>query len=246
MQSNNNNIILKTRNDATRAVPSLVTLDQADLVQRTMEQLRAASGGTEFRLSTVSRNKAHTKAAQAYGGGETYRHTFRSTAPVLINGDYCFPQVTVVDRTFSGASLRVFIGFFRVVCENGLVIPAGEARKLTITHRTSSAEQMKQLSYSIAAAWDSVTAAQEKLTAAAAVKVDAPRIITQLDVFSETQRADLIRGLPRARRQDDVTTAAGLYQYVNETDRRSARRNSTAHLDRDVDMLDTILTLAAA
>lgn len=241
-----NNIILKTRNDATRAVPSLVTLDQVDLVQRTMGTLSAVAPDVNFRLITASRDKSHTKAAQVYGGGETYRHTFRSDKATIINGDYCFPQVTIVDRTFSGASLRVFVGFFRVVCENGLVIPAGEAQKLTITHRTSSAEQMKQLSYSIAAAWDSVTAAQEKLTLAAGIKIDAVRIINQLDVFSEAQRFDLIHDLPQARREDDTTTVAGLYQFINETDRRNARRNSTAHLDRDVDMLDTILTLAAA
>jgi hypothetical protein len=242
-----NNVILKTRSDATRTTPTLITLDQADLVQRTTEQLRLVAPDTNFRIVTASRDKSHTKAAHAYGGGETYRHTFRSDKSVIVNGDTLFPQVTIVDRTFSGASLRVFIGFFRLVCSNGLVIPAGEATKLAIPHRISSTEQMKQLSYSIAAAWDSVTAAQEKLTAAASVAVDASRIIQQLDMFSEAQRADLIRGLNWfIRREDNPNNAAGLYQYVNEFDRRGARRNSTAHLDRDVNMLDTILTLAAA
>jgi len=236
-------IILKQRTDLNRA--TLVTLDQNVLVENTLATLRMVAPGINFALKTVARDKSHTKAAGSYGGGETYRHTFRSDQSVIVNRDTLFPQVTIVDRTFSGAALRAYIGFFRVVCSNGLVIPAGEAINLTVNHRLSSEKQLRELHEVIGAAWGSVTAAQEKLVYAASVKVDAARVISQLDMFSEVQRADLTRSLLIARAEDDTTTVAGLYQHINETDRKWSRLKSTAHLERDVKMLDTILEIAA-
>jgi hypothetical protein len=64
-------------------------------------------------------------------------------------------------------------------------------------------------------------------------------------MFSETRRTKLKETLYLARPQDNVDTAYGLYNFINETDRELARRGSTAYLDRDTEMLATIMQLAS-
>jgi len=239
-----NNIIFKTKAGLNR--PTLATLDQSQLLEQTLLTLADVAPGVSFTVKTQSRDKSHTKAAKAYGGGEVYRHTLRGNQPTVINGDTVYPQITIVDRTFAGGSLKVFIGFYRLVCSNGLTVAVGENLKWSIDHRLSSVEQLMILSRSIAAAWKNVIEAQAVLTMAAATPVVAPAIIDQLTMFSENRRNKLKETLYLARPQDNVDTAYGLYNFINETDRELARRGSTAYLDRDTEMLATIMQLAAA
>ncbi|CAB5221285.1 Protein of unknown function DUF932 [uncultured Caudovirales phage] len=239
-----NSVILKTRAGLNR--PTLATLDQDDLINQTMLTLADVAPGVNFTVKTVFRDKSHTRAAGAYGGGGVYRHTLRSDTPVTINNDVCYPQIIIVDQTFAGGTLKVFVGFFRLVCSNGLVVSAGETTRWSVSHRLSSVQQLMELSSSIAAAWSSVIKAQDVLTAAAQTTVIPGKVIDGLTVFSENRREQIKRALPTARAEDVVTTAYGLYNFINELDRRSARINSTAHLDRDSNMLSNILQLAAA
>ena len=239
-------LVLKTKSGATRA--TLATLDQAVLVERTLARLVQVSNGQSFDVKTKVQNKSHTKASQAYGSeGFTYRHTFRSLTGVVVNGDLLYPQVTIVDRTFSGASLKVFVGFYRLICSNGLTVKAGAARELSIPHRMSSVEQLRELDIAIAAAWQSVTEAQAVLERAANTLVQPRLVIDALQIvgYSPAQRERLAANLPYARPQDNVHTVYGLYNFINEMDRRTARQGSTAYLDRDTELLDTILAMAA-
>jgi len=239
-----NSIVFKTKTGLNR--PTLATLDQAQLIETTLLTLADVAPGVAFTVRTVSRDKSHTKAAKAYGGGETYRHTLRANTPTVVNGDTVYPQITIVDQTFAGGSLKVFVGFYRLICANGLTIAVGETMKWRVDHRLSSVEQLMQLSRSIAAAWSNVIQAQEVLTKAASTPVIAVKIIDNLPMFSNSRKQKLKDSLHLARPQDDINTAYGLYNFINEVDRTSARRNSTAYLDRDAEMLETILQLAAA
>lgn len=237
-----NNIIFKTKTGLNR--PTLATLDQHQLIQQTLLTLADVAPGVSFTVKTQSSDKSHTKSASAYGGGAVYRHTLRSSVPTTINGDTVYPQITIVDRTFAGASLKVFVGFYRLICSNGLTVAVGENMSWSIDHRLSSVEQLMQLSSSIAAAWSNVIDAQLVLEKAAAITVNPHRIIDQLDVFSKERRERLQLALSGARPQDNVQTVYGLYNFINEADRQLARSGSTAYLDRDTEMLATIMELA--
>lgn len=237
-----NNIVFKTKTGLNR--PTLATLDQHQLIQQTLLTLAEVAPGVAFTVKTQSRDKSHTKGASAYGGGAVYRHTLRSTVPTTVNGDTVYPQITIVDRTYAGASLKVFVGFYRLICSNGLTVSVGETMQWTVDHRLSSVQQLMELSRSIAAAWSKVIDAQLVLEKAAATTVNPNLIISQLDVFSKERRERLQLALSGARPQDDVRTVYGLYNFINEADRQSARRGSTAYLDRDTEMLATIMDLA--
>lgn len=238
-----NNIVFKTKTGLNR--PTLATLDQNQLIEQTLLTLSEVAPGVSFTVKTQSRDKSHTKGASAYGGGAVYRHTLRSTVPTTINGDTVYPQITIVDRTFAGASLKVFVGFYRLICSNGLTVAVGENMSWSIDHRLSSVEQLMQLSRSIAAAWSKVIDAQLVLEKAAATVIDSPEhLIAQLEVFSPARRQRLIDSLFTARAQDNIQTAYGLYNFINEADRQLARSGSTAYLDRDTEMLATIMELA--
>jgi hypothetical protein len=237
-----NNIVFKTRQGLNR--PTLATLDQNQLIEQTLLTLADVAPGVAFTVKTQARDKSHTKAAKAYGGGSVYRHTLRSNQPTVINSDTVYPQITIVDRTFAGGSLKVFVGFYRLICSNGLTVAVGENMKWSIDHRLSSVEQLMQLSRSIAAAWSKVIDAQQILENASRLAVNPRTIIAQLDMFSTERRERLAHSLYFARPQDNVQTAYGLYNFINELDRTSARRGSTAYLDRDTDMLATIMDLA--
>lgn len=240
----NNSIIFKTRQGLNR--PTLATLDQSQLIETTLLTLADVAPGVAFTVKTQSRDKSHTKAAKAYGGGATYRHTLRANTPTVVNGDTVYPQITIVDQTFAGGSLKVFVGFYRLICANGLTVSVGETMKWRIDHRINSVEQLMQLSRSIAAAWSNVIEAQAVLTKAASTPVIAHKVIDALPMFSDSAKQKLKDNLYAARPQDDINTAYGLYNFINEADRERARRNSTAYLDRDADMLEVILSLAAA
>lgn len=244
MQNQLNHVVFKTKQGKNR--PTLATLDQHKLIQQTLLTLNEVAPGVTFAIKTDARNKSHTKGAQQYGGGSIYRHTFRSTVPTEINGDMVYPQIQIVDRTYAGASLKVFIGFYRLVCTNGLTVSVGETMKWSIDHRLSSVEQLMQLSRSIAAAWSKVIVAQAILQNAAQMQVNPTQVIDALATFSTAKKEKLKEALPYARPQDDVRTVYGLYNFLNEQDRLTARAGSTAYLDRDTDMLAKLIELAAA
>lgn len=239
-----NNIVFKTKSGKNR--PTLATLDQDRLIQQTIWTLQHVAPGVVFTINTQYRDKSHTKGASSYGGGSIYRHTFCSIVPVQINGDICYPQIQIIDRTYAGASLKVFVGFYRLICSNGLAVAVGETMKWSIDHRLSSVEQLMQLSRSIAAAWSKVIEAQAILQKAAEMPVNPSQVIDALGVFSSTKKEKLKNLLHTARPQDNVRTVYGLYNFINEYDRLHARRNSDAHLERDTDMLSKLLELAAA
>lgn len=240
-----NQVIFKTKQGLNR--PTLATLDQHQLIQQTLLTLNEVAPGITFAIKTQSRDKSHTKGAQQYGGGAVYRHTLRSTVPTTINGDTVYPQITIVDRTYAGASLKVFVGFYRLICSNGLTVSVGETMKWSIDHRLSSVEQLMQLSRSIAAAWSKVIDAQLILEKAAAIVVPHPtQLIDQLEVFSSARKAKLKEEIVYRRPEDNVYTVYGLYNFLNEQDRLTARAGSTAYLDRDTDMLAKLIELAAA
>jgi hypothetical protein len=240
----NNQLILKTREGLNR--PTLATLDQAELIQHTTATLAKVAPATSFLYSCRTQDKSHTKAAKQYGGGSVYRHMLRANTSVNVNSDLLYPQITIIDRTFSGASLKVYVGFYRIICSNGLTVSVGETLSWSIDHRLSSAVQLMELSRSIAAAWSQVIQAQTVLANAAIASINPIQAIDNLSMFSIRQKEQLKQALPTARPEDNVNTVYGLYNFLNEQDRLTARRGSTAYLDRDTNMLATLIEFAAA
>lgn len=235
-------LVFKTKSGKQK--PSLVTLDQDELISKVILTLDQVAPGVAFAVKTQVRDKSHTKASRQYGvTGYQYQHTFRSNVPVTINGDVCYPQIQIFDRTYSGKSLKVFVGFYRLICSNGLTVAVGEHMKWSIDHRMSSTEQMMQLTRSIAAAWTKVTEAQYQLELADTLTINPVKAIQSLDI-SDTAKAKLVEALPLARAEDNTQTVYGLYNFINERDRLTARRNSTAYLDRDTNMLATLIELS--
>lgn len=194
--------------------------------------------GAGWEVSGTSRRK-NTQAARAYGReGYQTRITARSREEV----DGLRPEIRVYDQDYAGACLRVELGFFRLVCSNGLTAYVREATPLVISHRLSSTEALRALPGKVEQAYDRLKAALETVQLAKDTKVNADLVIDQFEL-PETLRERLRRTRPR--REDDISTAWGLYNFINEVDRRSARVGSVAYLERDREMLANILEAAA-
>jgi Domain of unknown function (DUF932) len=194
-------------------------------------------------------DKSHTKAAQKYGGGSQAFITLRqSTAITLRSGDTVYPQIQLRDQTYGGRALEVSFGLYRQVCTNGLMGFKHVAEPIRITHHKGKAGVLMQLVNIIEASANQFAAVLAEADVSSTIVVNMPsHIITQLNLppslvkkVTELMNANLVRA------EDNVNTAWGLYNFINEVDRLRARKNSTAYLNRDANLLGNIIELTKA
>lgn len=202
-----------------------------------------------WRVLSVQLDKSHTKAAQKYGGGSQAFITLRqSTAITLRSGDIVYPQIQLRDQTYGGRALEVSFGLYRQVCTNGLMGFKHVAEPIRITHHKGKAGVLMQLVNIIEASANQFAAVLAEADVSSTVVVDRPtHVITQLNLppglankLQELVAANLVRA------EDNVNTAWGLYNFINEVDRLRARKNSTAYIERDANLLGNIIELSRA
>jgi len=232
-------VTTKTRTDKTKA--TFVHVPTSELE---MALTRVTS--TPFTRRDRVVDKSHTKMGQLFGEAKTHFTEFLLAEDHYIAGERVIPRILVRDQTFAGKQMQVFVGFYRFVCSNGLIVPVSKdtSTQLTVSHRMSSKQKLEQLDDAIAAALQHVILAKDILNEATSIKVDARYIISQLATFSPKQKERLTNSLVQARREDDVTTAFGLYNHINEWDRRHGRSFAKV-TERDSTMLQAILSIAA-
>jgi hypothetical protein len=205
---------------------------------------RFAEGLKAWTINSRLLDKSHTKAAAKVGGGCQYWITLRQQSPVTLrNGDIVYPQITLRDRTYAGASLQVTFGLFRQVCSNGLMAFRKVVEPVSIPHFKNRADILMRLDTIIessAAQLAAVLAEADNLIVTP-LNTNPLHVITQLELPpSLVKKLTEVLTNNLQRSEDDVSTVFGLYNLINEVDRRKARKNSTAYLDRDTRLVERI------
>lgn len=181
-------------------------------------------------------DKGHTKAAQKVGGGHLSLFTLRSIDPVILpTGDVVYPQIMLRDRSYPGGSLTLTFGLYRMVCSNGLFAFRNVATPVSIPHYRNRAQFLMELTRTIAASADKFAAIIAETGRLNSVAVLDPKLAIEAMTLPPKVKALAIERIEAGlvRPEDDINTAWGLYNFVNELDRVKARRNSLAYLDRD-------------
>lgn len=191
-------------------------------------------------LSSDISNMSHTKAAARVGGGHKSIFTLRQTVPITLkSGDVVFPQIIIRDRSFPGGALTVHFGLYRLVCSNGLMAFRSVAAPVRIPHYRNRAQVLMELTRVIQSSGDRFAAIVEEAERLDGLTVVDPElaIMAMTLPMSTKKRAIETIGAGLVRPEDDIKTAWGLYNFVNELDRVKARRGSTAYLDRDLNTI---------
>jgi hypothetical protein len=207
----------------------------------------------EYFIDVKTYDKSHTKAASSVGGGAKVFYTLRSPVKYDIgNGDIVQPVIRIVDQTFPGRTLRVEVGLYRQICTNGLMAFSADFAPIRIAHTTNKRELFTGIAAAIQTAILNVERTIQKardlyympvLNPVATVEaLDLPKklkesLLTSLKLKASGTASGLIRP------QDNINTVWGLYNFINESDAKSAR-SSLAALNRDTDMLVAIQAVA--
>ena len=206
----------------------------------------------EYFIDVKTFDKSHTKAAASVGGGSKVLYTLRSPAKYVIghNGDIVQPVIRIVDQTFPGRTLRVEVGLYRQICTNGLMAFSADFAPIRIAHTTNKRELFTGIAAAIQTAILNVERTIQKardlyympvLNPVATVEaLDLPKKLKDRLLNTLTQRV-AVAGLIRP--QDNVNTVWGLYNFINESDAKSAR-SPLAALNRDTNMLAAIQSVA--
>lgn len=227
---------------------TFAALDNTELVQRLTERFPS------WEVSTRVYNKSHTKAASAFGGGAKYYTTLRSNETLrLVNGEALRGEIRIIDQDYSGRALTVEFGLYRLICTNGLYgFRSMSEQTIRITHHVGKAGILMQLDQLIVASSEVFSRMVEQANALLTAPIDYPlatlqRVALQVGISKKTYnriRAAIENGAVRP--EDNVNTAWGLYNVINEIDRMSARKNSVAYLQRDTQVIDSIMGRVAA
>jgi hypothetical protein len=204
-----------------------------DFVQDQLEGLL----GSGWDIRQTRRTK-YTKAALAYGGPGTVSIV---SARARETFDGMQTELRVRDQDFAGAKLEVQVGFFRLVCTNGLTVFERGATPIRVAHRISDEQELLELPAAISEALARVERSKLLVQELKERRIDPRQVLDGLKLGERLTQA-LLYGRPR--REDDIRTVWGLYNYINEMDRLTARKGSLAYLERDETMLNRILEVA--
>lgn len=190
----------------------------------------------DWTVQATIRESSHLKAAQKVGGGQRSLITLRQNAPIVLpGGDVVYPMIRVRDQSFPGAALTVTYGLYRQVCTNGLMAFSSVAVPTTIPHYKNRTEMLIHLSNVIAESAQKFAAIVAHVNSAISMVVlDPAAAIEKMRLPNRTKAKAIIAITTGAfRKEDNLHTVWGLYNFVNEIDRVTARSNSWAYIDRD-------------
>lgn len=177
---------------------------------------------------------------------------YETNVPAL--GGNLVPRLWMRNHNDGTRALQVGLGFFRIVCSNGLVIPIDGALFTSIRHLAGPKANafLDLLPDILLAKMDQVKSGALVGAAlnATEIVVEKPlEVLAQLPL-SKTVQQDVSLKLTYGERyglraEDNPHTAWGLYNIVNESTRKSSRSQYAA-VNRDVTLLNDIITIVKA
>ncbi len=169
-----------------------------------------------------------------------------------IAGELFKPQLYLLNRNDGKTALRLQVGLFRIVCSNGLIMPAfdGSAHQLRIIHRDcdQTNRQIEQLPGLIVAGLDAISSTEGVIEEMKAMElkqdIHAFHVIGNLNVSDNVKRGSMHHWLKRAevRSADSASDAWSLYNVVNEQIRRNHGFNLTS-MKQDSNLLSDVREL---
>lgn len=153
------------------------------------------------------------------------------------------PEIYFRNSETPGTALMLYIGAYRFICANGLVLGVGDGGRLihrvgqTADQFVAGMEQM--IRSSLISLTDDL---QETIDSARAAPVSNPiEIVASLPIQNRV-REDVIRSIALGATKENVNTVWGLYNEVNARVRVRSRGPNTA-LAKDIGLLDHITLL---
>ena len=213
-----------------------LTITTDDLLREVM----ATTPDLQYQLRNVTSNRVRSTREYLQVKFPQYSYTDPTGSPVV-------PMITIANSYAGECSLRVHTGFYRQVCGNGLMAARVEHAFPRILHLKGKEAQVKQLAYQIAAFLESVTAQAAQLQALAEVVLgtgQALKIVKDLQ-FSKRLTARIAAAWMGPTRAEDVgCNLYTLWNVVNEQ-MRLASHSESAQIDKNLNLLDTLVRLAA-
>jgi hypothetical protein len=153
------------------------------------------------------------------------------------------PEIYFRNSEVPGTALMLYIGAYRFICANGLVLGVGDGGRLihrvgsTADHFVNGIEQMIQRSII-----HLVDDLQDQITDAQSIQIKDPiSIVGNLPIQATVKEAAINR-IFLGTTKENIGTAWGLYNEVNELTRRRTKKENTA-IEKDIGLLDHIKLL---
>lgn len=207
----------------------------------------------EYSIVVKTYDKSRLKAAASVGGGSRVFYTLRSPVKYDIgNGDIVQPVLRIQDQTFPGRALRVEVGLYRQICTNGLMAFSADFEPIRIAHTTNKRELFTGIAAALVVAVSRVETTIQKARQLYTMPVLNPVATVEALELPKKLKDNLLSSLKAKRAgmshmnirpEDNVNTVWGLYNFINESDTKSAR-SPLAALNRDTGMLAAIQAVA--
>jgi hypothetical protein len=179
---------------------------------------------------------------------------YETNVPAL--GGTLVPRLWMRNHNDGTRALQVGLGFFRLVCSNGLTIPIDGALFTSIRHLAGPKANtfLDTLPDILMTKMDQVKsgALVEAALGATKIAVEKPlEVLAQLSLSKTVKdivshNVSITQRFGSARRaEDDINTAWGLYNEINEIMRINSRSQYAA-VNRDVTLLNDIITIVRA
>lgn len=220
--------------------------------------------GHKFELDMRSRVRSHTKAGSQFEqrvqlidanalAAKCNWFKFKVDVPVVVGRDNLYPLVVVRDSTFPGQSFLANIGIYRAICSNGLMSPIVQLPELRIRHTANNIDMFGQFEVWLGQALEIfLSKLDESVSKLTSTRVEAPQTTLHLVAAEAGLGKYVVKQLEHRinypaynRPEDNINTAWGLYNVINEVDRHSARTGSNAYMQRDIKLLESVLKYAA-
>lgn len=152
------------------------------------------------------------------------------------------PEIYFRNSETPGTALMLYIGAYRFICANGLVLGVGEGGRLihrvgqTADQFVSGMESM--IRTSIVHLVDDL---QDNIDAAQVPVNNAIEIVASLPIQA-TVKQDVITAIALGRTKENISTVWGLYNEVNLKTRLRTKKSNVA-LEKDIGLLDHITLL---
>lgn len=153
------------------------------------------------------------------------------------------PEIYFRNSEVPGTALMLYIGAYRFICANGLVLGVGDGGRLihrvgsTADHFVNGIEQM--ISRSIIHLVDDL---QDHITDAQSIQIHDPiSIVGNLPIQATVKEAAMAR-IFLGKTKENISTAWGLYNEVNELTRLRTKKATNA-IEKDIGLLDHIKLL---
>ncbi len=122
--------------------PALQTTKQMSKYYQTMDTRTLVEEVLElglFELVSISTKKAR-KGKGANDGRGKHIVKLRSINAVEIGGELLKPEIVIMNSYDGSSPLKVYVGIYRIICENGLVIATKEFGQFSVRHMGTPAE----------------------------------------------------------------------------------------------------------